>query len=115
MTTRRRRQDPDTITRIRGRKVTIDLEDWRHALRMLKAALERREAAAAELDRIGNGAEHAAKLPLLDVAAALRAGGCDECDDACAGHGGCDFAFGEAPECGYVCEDGHIVLRGVET
>lgn len=82
----------DTITRIHGNKVTIELEDWRRFLGYFRACV-------LELEGM-----------VPDIGPRASAGGCDDCEGKCAGHGGCDFAFGDPPDCGYVCEDGHIVL-----
>lgn len=39
-------------------------------------------------------------------------GGCqDFCDDACEGHGGCDFPAGEPGDCIAVCEDGEVFIE----
>lgn len=75
-------KDPDTITKIHGGKVTIELEEWERMWRRLEPAIT-----------------------------AARAAGGGGCDDACAGHGGCDLEAGDPPERVWLCGDGHVILE----
>lgn len=45
----------------------------------------------------------------------ISSGGCEGmCDDFCEGKGGCDFTFGDPPECGGFCKNGEPWLQEEE-
>jgi hypothetical protein len=105
------------ITKIGKRKVRITVPDWLKLLALVGAELRRRRARIEELE--AELAHRLGGVELADVEAELEhrhaaagGGGCDGfCDEACAGHDGCDFSFGDAGECGGACNDGEVFLE----
>ncbi len=83
------------------KKVSFKLADWIEMLRRFKVTLDKKDARIAELEAELGGRQ-------------ARGGGgdCDSfCGTVCEDNGGCDFAFGEPPECGAACGDGSVKIQ----
>lgn len=76
------------IAKVGKKKVTIKRADWDEMQRRMSIACHAAEQIAA------------------------RGGGCSSmCDDECESAGGCDFTFGDPPECGGFCNNGEPWLQ----
>ena len=74
------------IGKISGNHIKIGLDDWRELVRRLKGDFE--------------------------IILQMDGEGCDEwCQEVCERMEGCDFSFGEPPECGAFCNNGEPVLQ----
>lgn len=103
------------ITKIGEEHVVVRRQHLREMLSRARVQIEPKEFA----DRCGRFyVFHLERWrDLLDVVregyATARAGnGCDDfCGAACADNNGCDFSFGDPPDCGASCVDGEVFLQ----
>ena len=92
-----------TITKWSKNRKTMRIKraDWFDMLRRFKLTKDRLEARIGELED-AVGVSHS------------RGGGgnCGSfCGTVCEDSGGCDFEFGEPPECGAACGDGSVKIQ----
>lgn len=72
-----------------GKTVRVKRDDWFDMLRRMKASV------LADPRDLSRGS-----------------GGCESfCGTVCEDEGGCEFSFGEDPECGAACESGEVFLQ----